>query len=89
MGFPISELVQGEDTMTKATEYLNENEKYIADKSQVALIEPLNDEQFGALIEAGNDAGHGDDFGNMTKTHETLADFESSRSAHWLQRGAV
>lgn len=76
-----------ETKMTK-TEYLTDNRSYLGG-DQVSLIETLTDAQFAALQSLTARMGNADPGidNTIVKSHETLADFDASRLAHWRERG--
>jgi hypothetical protein len=65
------------------TEYVNENRTYLGDS--VDLLEAITDEQFQLLLRVTIEMGNSDPGidNSLVKTHETLADFESSSKDWW------
>lgn len=76
--------------MTSVTEFLVEAAHYI-DEGSRSIVEMLTDEQFAILVAATDEfSGGGTEPGidsTLVRTHETIADFDASRAAHWSQRG--
>ena len=80
--------------MTKVTEFLAQASYYIDDCS-AAIIEQLTDKQFDILVAATDEhCGNCDEErsepgidSNLVRTHETLNDFEASRTDYWTERG--
>lgn len=61
-------------------EYMNEN--------SLTSLESLPEGCYPALVAAANEAGFNGEPGigcEVAVTHETLADFENSRTAHWAE----
>lgn len=76
--------------MTAVADYLVEAAHYI-DEGSRSIVEILTDDQFAILVAATDEySGGGTEPGidsTLVRTHETIADFDASRAAHWSQRG--
>jgi hypothetical protein len=77
--------------MTVVTKFLEQAAHYI-DKNSAAIVEKLTDEQFAFLVSATEDLTDGGNEpgidSSLVRTHETLIDFDTSRSENWAERGA-
>jgi hypothetical protein len=80
--------------MTQVSDYLAQSSHYIDEQSS-AIIEEMTDEQFRILMVATNEMlGVGEMTqsepgidNSLTKTNESIADFDNSRAIHWAEQG--
>lgn len=71
-------------------EYIEENKSYMNEKS-ASVLEVLTEEQFQMLVAATEKMGNSDVGidNEITRTQETLEDWEDSRKKHWTECGKV
>lgn len=79
----------GGETQMTMQEYITANAKWLGERVSANLAQ-IPDAALPALVAACNDLGGGDEPGidcDVIITHESLADFDASRSQHWSEPG--
>lgn len=71
--------------------YIAANEQFI-DENSAAALSSIPDAAWPAILRAADEINMGATLPGIettvVKTHETIADFDASRSVHWVERGS-